>query len=63
MSNIDPVYGNKKTKRYHSKARKDACRMSEIKKENLIHFGNPDEAEENLYTACKKCYPQVETGG
>ena len=58
MSNIDPVYGNKKTKRYHSKKRKDRCRMSQINEKNLSHFGNPDEAEENGYTACLHCYPE-----
>lgn len=58
MSDIDPVYANKETRIYHSKVRKDACRESEILKKNRAYFANPDEAEENDYSPCKKCYPQ-----
>lgn len=61
MSNIMPVVGNKATRRFHSNRKNDACRVSEILKKNRIYFANSDEAEENLYTACKKCYPQTQT--
>ncbi len=50
------IYGNKKTKVFHSGAKKDACRMSEIKIENRVKFKDMETAEAAGYRGCKLCF-------
>lgn len=50
------LYGNIRSKIFHSDRRNDRCRAQAIRDKNLIRFDSLDEALAAGYRKCRHCY-------